>query len=469
MTTRPTRPAVLLLAALAAAHCSDSAPATGQAPAAAAVTAFEGARLIRGDGTAAVEDAVVLVRDGVITASGPRAEVAVPAGAARVDLRGRTVMPLLVNVHGHIGYMKGATTERGHYSRDNVLDHLRRFTYYGIGAFQELGTDRDDVEIRIRDEQRAGTVADPALAWFFTAGHGIVAPTPGAANGGPFFATDVIHEAATPEQARAAVQALAAKKVDIVKLWVDDRNGTKVKLAPPVYKAAIEEAHARGLRAVAHVYYLDDAKDLVRSGVDGLAHMVRADPGVDDELVGLLKAGNVFACSTMSIQKPLVDGPGWLDDPALAETVRPEVIAEWKAAVAKATPEAVARAKETYARLERSMKRLHDGGARVVLCGDTGLNSQVPGFTEHRELEAIARAGVPPLEAIRAATATGAEVLGLTDRGTLTAGKRADFLVLTANPLDDIANSRRIAAVYKAGAAIDRDGLRRAFLAPLTP
>ncbi len=435
-------------------------------PAEAGLTAFEGARLIRGDGSAAIDDAVLLVRDGVLAASGPRRDVTVPAGATRVDLAGRTVMPLLVNVHGHIGYMKGATTERGHYSRDNVLDHLRRFTYYGIGVFQELGTDRDDVEIRIRDEQRAGTLADPALAWLFTAGNGIVAPTPGSTNGGPAFGTDVVHEAATPEQARAAVQALAAKKADIVKLWVDDRNGTKVKLAPPVYKAAIEEAHARGLRAVAHVFYLDDAKDLVRSGVDGLAHMVRAEPGVDDELVALMKARDVFACSTMSIQKPLVDGPAWLDDPALAETVRPEVIAEWKAGIAKAAPEAVTRAKETYARLERSMKRLHDGGAKVVLCGDTGLNSQVPGFTEHRELEAIARAGVPPLEAIRAATATGAGVLRLDDRGTLANGKRADFLVLTANPLDDIANSRRIAAVYKAGVAIDRDALAAEFLKP---
>lgn len=460
--TRRSLCGIVMGVALAGGCTAPAPPSAAQA----GLTAFEGARLIRGDGSAAIDDAVLLVRDGVVTASGSRRDVTVPAGAARVDLTGRTVMPLLVNVHGHIGYMRGATTERGHYSRDNVLDHLRRFTYYGIGAFQELGTDRDDVEIRIRDEQRAGTLNDPALAWLFTAGNGIVAPTPGSTNGGPAFGTDVVHEAATPEQARAAVQALAAKKADIVKLWVDDRNGTKVKLAPPVYEAAIEEAHARGLRAVAHVFYLDDAKNLVRSGVDGLAHMVRAEPGVDDELVALMKARDVFACSTMSIQKPLVDGPAWLDDPALAETVRPEVIAEWKAGIAKAAPEAVTRAKETYARLERSMKRLHDGGAKVVLCGDTGLNSQVPGFTEHRELEAIARAGVPPLEAIRAATATGASVLRLDDRGTLANGKRADFLVLTANPLDDIANSRRIAAVYKAGVAIDREALRAGFLAP---
>ena len=188
-------------------------------------------------------------------------------------------MPMIVNVHGHVGYMKGATTGKEHFSRENVLDHLRRYLYYGVGAIQSLGTDRDGVEMAIRDEQRAGTLKDPGLALLFTAANGIVAPTPGSVNGGPFFATDVVQEAASPDDARRYVQALAARKPDIVKLWVDDRNGTKTKMTPDVYRAIINEAHQQGLRAVAHVYYLEDAKDLVHSGVDGFAHMVRAETG----------------------------------------------------------------------------------------------------------------------------------------------------------------------------------------------
>ncbi len=459
------RPSALVLIACAVAIAVAVTLVNSIQPAAASAQAtgdvvYEGARLITGDGSAAIENGVIVVRSGVIDAVGASGSVTLPPGARRVDLRGKTVMPMLVNVHGHIGYMKGATTGKQHYSRDNVLDHLRRYAYYGVGAFQSLGTDRDGLELHIRDEQRAGTLTDPDLALLFTANQGIVAPTPGSVNGGPFFAVDVVLEANSPDHGRQLVRTVAARKPDIIKLWVDDRNGTKKKLTPDVYRAIIDEAHALGLRTVAHVYYLDDAKDLVRAGIDGLAHMVRAAPGVDTELARMMKARHVFACSTLSIQKGVPDGPGWLDDPALAESVRPEVIAQWKAEIAKATPEAVAQARAGYAMLERSLKLLVDAGARVTLCGDTGLNSQTPGFTEHRELEAMAQAGMPPLEVIRAATQVGAAILGLTDRGTLAPGKRADFVVLDANPLERMANSRRISAVYRAGVAIDRAALR---------
>jgi imidazolonepropionase-like amidohydrolase len=367
---------------------------------------------------------------------------------------------MLVNVHGHIGYMKGATTGKEHYSRENVLDHLRRSAYYGVGAFQSLGTERDGLELQIRDEQRAGTLSAPDLALLLTANQGFVAPTPGSVNGGPFFAVDVVHEATGPDQARQLVRTVAARTPDIIKLWVDDRNGTKKKLTPDVYRAIIDEAHRLGLRTVAHVYYLEDAKDLVRAGIDGFAHMVRAAPGVDAELARTMKARDVFACSTMSIQKAVQDGAAWLDDPALAESVRPEAIAQWKAEIAKAKPEAVAQARAGYAILERSLNVLVAAGVRVTLCGDTGLLRQTPGFTEHRELEAMAQAGMEPLEVIRAATQVGAAILGLTDRGTLAPGKRADFVVLDANPLERMANSRRISAVYHGGVAVDRAALR---------
>jgi imidazolonepropionase-like amidohydrolase len=425
-----------------------------------AVIVFDGPRVIVGDGSPPIEAARIVVRNGNIHEIGSRQAVAVPPSAARIDLSGRTVMPTLVNVHGHIGYIKGGTTDKANYSRENVLEDLRRLAYYGVGVFQALGTDRDGIEMRIRDEQRSGTLTDPALATLFTSGAGIVAPTPGAANGGPYFATDVVFEAASAEAARTYVRQLAPKKPDIVKIWVDDRNGTKRKLTPDVFAAAIDEAHRQRLRAVAHVYYLDDAKALARAGVDGFAHLVRAEPGVDAELVDLVRTRNIFQCSTLSIQKSAVDGPQWLDDPALAETMPPSVLAAWKGQVAKTSDAAVARARSDYARLERSVRAMDEGGARLVLCGDTGLGTQAPGFIEHRELEAIVKAGVPPLRAIRAATEAGAAVLGLTDRGTIAAGKRADFIALSANPVDDIANTRKIVDVYRAGVRIDRAALR---------
>lgn len=444
-----------------------------------ALVSYEGARLITGDGTSVIQDGVLVVRGTTIEQIGARNVVTVPAGARRVDLRGKTVMPLIVNVHGHIGYMKGATTDKTHYSRENVLDHLRRSMYYGVGVVQSLGTDRDDVELRVRDEQRAGTLRDPSLALLFTADQGLVAPTPQQANGGPAFAPDVVHETTSPEDARQFVRTLAAKHPDIVKVWVDDRNGTKVKLTPELFRPIIDEAHKQGLRAVAHVYYLNDAKELARAGIDGFAHLTRDAPE-DDELIQLIKARNVFACTTMSVQRG--DVATWLDDPALAETVRPEVIAAWKtqagrgsgtAAPARVPASEDARQRTTtsavpplrgYAVLQESVRRLYAAGARIVLCGDTGFRTQAPGFTEHRELQAMVDAGMPPLQAIHAATEVGADVLRLRDRGVLARGKRADFMVLDANPLESITNSRRISAVYHDGDAVDRARLRAGWI-----
>jgi imidazolonepropionase-like amidohydrolase len=222
------------------------------------MTFFEGARLIVGDGSGPVESAGILVRDGCVAAVGP--DVRPGEGDLRVDLAGKTVMPAIVNPHGHIGYLKGAAAVRENFSRENVLDHLRRLAYYGVSVFQSLGTDRDDIELGIRDEQRAGILDDPELALLFSAGNGLVAPTPGSANGGPFFATDVIREVSTPAQARETVRELVAKNPDVIKFWVDDRNGQKRKFGPEVYSAIIDEAHQYGKKAIAHIYGLEDAK-----------------------------------------------------------------------------------------------------------------------------------------------------------------------------------------------------------------
>ncbi len=457
---------------------------------------YEGARLITADSMSVIENGAFVVRNGIIEQIGARNAVSAPSGARQVDLSGKTVMPLLMDVHGHIGYMKGATTDKSNYSRENVLDHLHRYMYYGVGAMQSLGTDRDDVELQIRNEQRAGTLKDPSLALMFTADRGLVAPTPGQINGGAAFAPDVLHEVISAEDAREFVRAEAAKKPDLIKFWVDDRNHTKVKLTPELYRPIIDEAHKRGFRAVAHVYYLDDAKELVRSGIDGFAHLVRDLPE-DDELVQLIRAHNVFACTTMSVQRG--DTASWIDDPALAETVRPEVIASLKAGLAGrgasragAPPAAGGQGQQAggppqgfggqgqrgggngvggYAYLEESLRKLNAAGVHVVMCGDDGFASQFPGFTEHRELKGMVDAGLTPLQAIRIATQNGAETLGLKDRGTLARGKRADFIVLDANPLDNIANSRKISAVYHDGIAVDRVALRAAWTgsAPTRP
>jgi imidazolonepropionase-like amidohydrolase len=227
---------------------------------------FTGARLIAGDGSDPIDGAALLVVDGVIHQAGPAGTSAVPADAERIDLAGKAIMPTIVNPHVHLGYLKDASTDAGNFTRENVLDHLRRFVYYGVSVVQSLGTDRDDVELTIRNEQRSGTLTDPTLAFVLSASNGIAAPTPGEGNGGAFFAPEAILEASTPDQARQRVREVAAKNPDVIKFWVDDRGGTKAKFGPDVYGAIIDEAHRHGIKAIAHIYDLDDAKGVARAG-----------------------------------------------------------------------------------------------------------------------------------------------------------------------------------------------------------
>ena len=425
------------------------------------VLVFEGARLIPGDGSAPIENAAFIVRQGKIEQVGPRGTLQVPNGARHVDLTGKTVMPMLINLHGHIGYLKGTAVDPKNFTREQVLDELRRHQYYGVGVVQVLGTDRNDLELLIRDEQRSGVLTDPSLAMLFSAGAGIVAPNGGAPNGGPPFAVDVMREAGSDAQGRQHVRELAAQKVDVVKMWVDDRNGKFPKLKPEVYRAIIDEAHQLKLKVIVHATLLDDTKELIKAGVDGLAHPVRSGP-IDDEFVELIKAHDVFQCTTVG----LGGKTAWIDDPALADTVTPAVRAAMKPPAASNTNAQAA----AYANLLRTMKILSDAGVRIALCGDEGTSAQgQPGFKEHMELEALAEAGIPLLQVIRAATQTPAEILGLRDLGTLSPGKRADFIVLNANPLERIANSRNIMAVYKGGRALDRAAMRAVWTGRASP
>jgi imidazolonepropionase-like amidohydrolase len=425
-------------------------------------TLFHGARMIVGDGSEPIDDAILLVKNGLIIATGRGSVLSIPDDAQRVDLTGKTIMPTIVNPHIHAGYLKGASTDASNFSRENVLDHLRRFVYYGVSVVQSLGTDRDGVEIAIRDEQRAGALADPELALLLSASNGIAAPTPGGGNGGAFFAPEAILEASTPDEARKRVREIVAKNPDVIKFWVDDRNGTKQKFGPDVYTAIIDEAHRAGKKAIAHIYELEDAKGVVRAGVDGTAHMVRS-PGADDELLTLMRESGAFVFTSMSIQKMMVDGDGWLDDPALAETVDAEARQTIRAMLGQATPEIVTMMTDNYAILESGLRQYIAAGVTVLLSGDTGVLSQFPGFAEHRELESMVLAGMPAAAAITSATLLPAQMLGLTDRGSLEVGKRADFIVLDANPLDDISNTRKIADVYIAGSKIDRTKLQATF------
>jgi imidazolonepropionase-like amidohydrolase len=439
---------VLVLACLA------GTLAAGGQPRGAAVTLFEGARLIMGDGRQPLANSAFVVEGDRFTQVGRKGEVQAPAGAARVDLSGKTVIPAMVDAHSHIGYMRNLTSGPEQYTRENILDHLYRFAYYGVAASQSMGSDFGELPFQIRDEVHAGA------ARFLTAGRGL-APL---AEIRPDNMRHAAYAVTTEQGARGAVEELARRNVKIVKTWVDDRGGTIQKLTPNLYRAIIDEAHRQNLRVAVHATDLEDAKDLLRSGADILAHMVS---DVDDELIDLFKQHPKTAVlSALGGPRRVIHAP-WLNPPhpLVIETVSASQVKRLQDRLARSTTEEIERARQAWSRVARGLARLQAAGVQIGAGTDGGgqTGDQFVGWTMHTEVENLVAAGLTPAEALVAATRTSAAILGLDDLGTIAPGKSAAFVVLDANPLDDITNTRRIANVYLRGQKVDRASLRAEF------
>ena len=386
--------------------------AIGTSNAQAQVTAFEGARLIVGDGRAPIENATIVVNGARIVQAG--AGVQVPAGATRVSLAGKTVMPMILDTHVHLST-----------NHDGIVRDLKRRAYFGVSAAQSMGTNGFNL-LPIRNENI------PGAARYYSAGRGITRPEPGRDNTPYWINTEM--------EGRNAVRELAMNKVDIIKIWVDDRNGMYPKLTPALYGAIIDEAHKNQLRVTAHIFTLDDAKGLLRGNVDAFAHSVR-DRDVDDEFMNLVKQHPNLVVNPNLPNRGVKTDVSWL---------KASLPAAQYAEVEKENVDNPMQ-QRAYGIQARNLAKLTAAGVKIVV----GTDGNTP-WAPHVEMEDMRVAGMTPMQVIVASTKNAAEFLRLNDAGTIEAGKSADLLVLDANPVDNITNTRKISAVYLRGVVVNR-------------
>lgn len=428
-------------------------------------TLFEGERLIFGDQNSSIENGALLIQNGRIVAVGPKGSIKAPAGATRVDLTGKTVMPALNNVHVHMGYEGYRTWRVENHTPENVLDHLEREAFYGVGTAMTMGDQPIDFAIKFQQDQLAGNFP-PAARFFFSAGF---APPGGGPDSLLITGTTPLHavnEVSTGDEARSVIRKLAARNIHEIKFWVDNRDnsrGSMRKMPPEVYTPLIEEAHKHRMIVHAHATALDDQKGVVKAGVDVLVHTL-ANEKIDDELVAILKEKKPYWAPVMGLGD-VSELCG--DDNQFIEQALPDsVIADVRAGKTwlKSNPCSAPVSTQRDEILKSNFSRMTAAGARVVLSTDAGVSAKYSfGFAEHHEIGMYVKFGMSPAEAIIVSTSRPTEVLRIQDTGTLVKGKRADFIVLNANPLEDIRNMRKVDNVYLNGARLDREALQRKF------
>jgi imidazolonepropionase-like amidohydrolase len=387
----------------------------------AAAVVLDDVTLIDGTGSAPRTHVSIVIDDGRIIAVAPAGHG--PKSAHVIALSGKTVMPGIINAHGHLGL--------NHPIEQQVVQYQR----YGVTRMMSLGLN-DDSLYRFRRQGRPGAV-------IMTADRGF------GADGGvpPEAMSKAPYRPRNADEARRDVSETALRHPDLIKLWLDDGMGKAPKMKPEIYAAIIDEAHANKLKVAAHVFYLDDAKQLVRDGVDILAHSIRDKP-VDDELIALMKQHGTFYIPTLQLEEAFFiysEHPAWMDS-AFYQDSNPPAPAAQAAEIHRQNLET---AKE-------NLRRLYQAGAAIGFGTDSGaFPNRIPGFAEQRELYLMVRAGMPPLAAIHSATGGNARMLGIeSSSGTVQPGRDADLLVLDGNPAGNIANTTRLLAVWQHGVEV---------------
>lgn len=401
------------------------------------VTVLDGARLFDGSGMPVVDNSRVVIQNGIIQAAGSASDINIPAGANVERYDGKTIIPGLISDHTHLGQYD-ATITGSPFNEATIARQLLQYEGFGVTTVVSMGVNGAEfypLRVRLHDHTMKG-------ADIFGADKGIGVPlgAPPAKVG-----SDQLDRPANPEEARVAVKDAAQRGTDLIKLWLDDFQGAHlVKMDPGIYQAAIDEAHKHGLRVVAHIYYLQDAKDLIKAGADILGHGVR-DQLLDDEFISLVRTHGTWYIPTLGVDEAsfrFAEQPELLRDADVRKALNPKLLAQFEDPKWRETQLANPGLKLWHQGLEnnlRNTKRLVDEGLPVGFGTDSGaMPLRIPGYAEHRELELLVQAGLTPSQALGLATGRAADIMRLSDRGRIEPGKRADLVVVDGDPTKDI-------------------------------
>jgi imidazolonepropionase-like amidohydrolase/predicted SnoaL-like aldol condensation-catalyzing enzyme len=441
-------------------------------PTAKPVTALVGATVIDGTGADPITGAVVLIEKDRISAVGPAEQVQVPKDAFVADVKGKWIVPGLIDSHVHFFQSGGA------YTRPDILDltavrpyaeelkqidkgleqTFRRTLAAGITAVVDVGGPFWNFEVRDRAQKAAYSprvaVAGPLIST-------IARPQLDA--GDP-----PIIQAETPDAARELVRKQLEQKPDLIKVWFIVTPDKGVAATVDMLRAVVDESHKAGVRVAVHATDLAAARATVAAGAEILVHSVD-DAEIDKALIAEMKQRGTILSPTLAVYEGYSEVLG--RDPQLTDLERrigdPAVIGSF-AEVAAASGNAPAQAEARRAKLEarapvmsKNLKKLVEAGVIVAAGTDAGNIGTLHGPTFHREIELMAAAGLTPEQILIAATRDAAKLFAeKPEIGTLEPGKLADLLVLDADPLDDAANLQRIHRVVKGGAVMEPDKIQ---------
>lgn len=378
----------------------------------------------------------------------------IPAGVEKINGAGKFLVPGLIDLHVHLGTRAGPAFKAADYTRERIEENLNTYLYFGVTSVRSMGTDRP-AAFDVRNAERTGHLLTARL---FTAGRGFTAP-----GGHPSQEVgDVVIQTNSPEEARREVDTLAREKVDAIKIWVDDLGGKAPKIKPAVIDAVLDQARKYRIPVTAHIYSLADTQHLVQAGAAGFLHMIQDTEDIDPAFIARLRDLRMVFTPTLVRQELdwlFAEHPELLDDPDVARSVDADIVAAARQSAHSAHPSPAAR--QDFERAKRNTRTLAAGGVLIGLGSDGGSALDFPGLMTHREVELLVEAGLSPMEAIVAGTRSGGFALQKGDElGTLEPGRRADLMLLSANPLEDVRNLRKIDQLMLDGEWVDRPALK---------